>query len=69
MDDKLHEWCLEESLKLGKPVTRIQIRTKALQLTKFPGKFKASKGWTDKFVKKFNIRKEIIKYLNRKIIF
>ena len=28
---------------------------KALELTKFKDKFKASKGWTDKFVKKYKL--------------
>ena len=28
---------------------------KALEFSRFKGKFKASKGWTDKFVKKYNL--------------
>lgn len=61
MEEKLHRWCIEESLKKGRPVSRLQIRQKALEFSKFPEKFKASKGWTDKFVKKYNLRKQAIK--------
>ena len=57
METNLHKWCLEESLNCERPVSRHQIRQKALELSKFPDKFKASKGWTDKFVKKYNLRK------------
>jgi Tc5 transposase DNA-binding domain len=36
------------------------IKAKALELSSNPDKFKASKGWTDKFVKKFNLRKRVV---------
>jgi hypothetical protein len=26
MEEKLHRWCIEESLKKGRPVSRLQIR-------------------------------------------
>jgi hypothetical protein len=35
----------------------------ALALSVNPEKFKASKGWTDKFAKGFNLRKKMIKKL------
>lgn len=60
MEQKLHSWCLEECLSQGRPVSRSEIRKKALELSKYPEKFKASKGWTDKFVKKYNLRKKSI---------
>ena len=66
IEEKLHQWYIEESLKRGRPVSRVCIREKALELTKFPNKFKASKGWTDKFVKKFNLRKKTIKELQER---
>jgi hypothetical protein len=37
------------------------IRQRAIELTQYPKVFKASKGWTDKFVKKFNARKRVLK--------
>ena len=61
MELDLYNWCIQEGLNLGRPVTRKMIRQRALELSKFPNKFKASKGWTDKFVKKFNLRKRVIR--------
>jgi hypothetical protein len=39
------------------------IKKRAIELSKFPNKFKASKGWIDKFVKRFNLRKRVIREL------
>lgn len=36
------------------------IKLKALELSSNREKFKASKGWTDKFVKKFDVRKAVV---------
>lgn len=63
MQQRLYEWCFEKSLEQSKPVTRLQLRQKALQLSNYPKVFKASKGWLDQFAKKHNLRENVIGYL------
>jgi hypothetical protein len=63
LEDELFKWCLDEGRRLCRPVTRSMIKQKALLLSAHPDKFKASKGWTDKFVKKYNLRKRVVKEL------
>lgn len=60
MEAKLHAWCLQESLNGKRPVSQYQIRLKALELSNFPHKFKASEGWVFKFMKRYNLQKEVI---------
>lgn len=48
-------------VETGKKVSRTQIRERALDFSKFKEKFKASKGWTDKFVRKYNLKRAAMK--------
>ena len=51
-DDALMEWYSDFKTENGRPPNRREIKQKALQLSKDP-QFMASKGWLDKFSKKF----------------
>ena len=62
MEDELYDWCLEESeRKEGKPLSRSTLKQAARRLSRFPGTFKASKGWLDKFIKRYKISKLLAK--------
>jgi hypothetical protein len=61
MEGKLYHWILEQMRVNQSKVTRTQIRTKALELTNHKGIFKASKGWTDKFIRKHNLKRAAMK--------
>mmetsp|Transcript_25335 Transcript_25335/g.22367 ORF Transcript_25335/g.22367 Transcript_25335/m.22367 type:complete len:183 (+) Transcript_25335:382-930(+) len=53
-DTLLVEWCMQFQKDNGRPPTRREATKKALQLSK-DTEFKASKGWLDKFSRKFEI--------------
>ena len=59
---QLFQWCMDQGLAQGRPVSRIQIKEKALEMSNCE-KFVASKGWIDKFVRKFQARKLMVKTL------
>lgn len=56
MEDELYDWCLEESKrKEGRPLSRSTLKQAARRFSRYPGSFKASKGWLDKFIKRYKI--------------
>jgi hypothetical protein len=55
MEKKLYQWILEEEKEKGRRLSRAQIKHKARELTNVDG-FKGSKGWLDKFQKRYNIK-------------
>lgn len=57
LERNLYEWILQQMRETKDKVSRSQIREKALQLSAFKGRFKASKGWTDKFIRKYNLKR------------
>lgn len=61
MECNLYNWCINYSNDTGRRVSRKMIRQMALRFSKPGAKFKASKGWTDKFVRKYGLRKNIRK--------
>lgn len=62
MEDDLYDWCLAESKrKEGKPLSRSTLKQAARKFSRFPGSFKASKGWLDKFIKRYKISGLLIK--------
>jgi len=58
MEKKLYEWYEDYHIKKGFPVTAKQIKSKALDLSTCED-FIASKGWLEKFKKKYKL--EIIR--------
>ena len=58
MEKKLYEWYKAYHIKEGNPVTAKMIKLKALEFKKCK-EFCASKGWLEKFRKKYNL--EIMK--------
>lgn len=54
MENALFDWCLAEIVTNKKNLTRSLIKQKAKLLSHHPETFKASKGWLDKFMKRFN---------------
>jgi len=59
MEGLLFEWCIEEIEKLRKPLSRSMIKQQARVLSQKKGTFKASKGWLDKFMKRFNYAEKV----------
>ncbi|EGR31536.1 hypothetical protein IMG5_107560 [Ichthyophthirius multifiliis] len=55
MEDKVYEWLLEQYNKKFQ-VTRNQIREVAFQQSSNQQKFKASKGWLDKFMSRYKCK-------------
>jgi hypothetical protein len=55
MEEKLVEWCNEISKKKGIYITSKMVREKAMRISEDKD-FLASKGWLEKFKKKFNIQ-------------
>lgn len=53
-DTRLFEWCNEFVESEGRTPTRKEAARKALELSNDPT-FKASKGWLDKFSRKFDV--------------
>lgn len=54
MEKLLYDWYLDYHVTKGNPVTARQIKQKALQFTSRDD-FSASKGWLEKFRKKFDL--------------
>lgn len=54
METLLFDWCLDEIRRNKKPVSRSLIKQQAKYLSQNKSSFKASKGWLDKFMKRFN---------------
>lgn len=54
MEQELFHWCIQEVRRIKKPITRSHIKQKARSLSMNKNNFKASKGWLDKFMKRFN---------------
>jgi hypothetical protein len=42
------------------PISRKRVREKALRMTNHLGKFKASKGWLEKFLRRFKCKKLLL---------
>jgi hypothetical protein len=53
-DQALHRWCMDFQNEHGRPPSRKEATQKALELSGDPN-FQASKGWLDKFSRKYNI--------------
>ena len=53
-DTTLFEWCIEFQKEKGRPPTRKEAAKRALELSS-DEQFKASKGWLDKFSKKYQV--------------
>ena len=53
MEYELYQWCLSQLT--DKPLTRGLIKQRARNLSRFQGSFKASKGWLDKFIKRYEL--------------
>lgn len=54
MEAILFEWCVDQIIKHKKPVSRSLIKQQAKNFSRNKELFKASKGWLDKFMKRFN---------------
>ena len=55
MEERLHRWILSQQEESGDLLTRCQIKNKAKEISNVKT-FKASKGWLDKFKKRFGIK-------------
>lgn len=64
MEAMLFEWCLNEINRNKKPISRSSIKQQAKVLSQNKGSFKASKGWLDKFMKRFNYSERMKNILN-----
>ena len=56
MEEKVFSWLKEQFEDKNTQVTRNQIRQKALALSNKQGKFKASKGWLEKFFIRYDCK-------------
>lgn len=63
MEANLYQWILNEMKVKQRKVSRSEIRKKALELSQYQDRFKASKGWTDKFVRKNGLKRASMKKL------
>lgn len=54
MEALLFEWCVDQIIRNKKPVSRSLIKQQAKNFSRNKELFKASKGWLDKFMKRFN---------------
>lgn len=63
MEENVFAWLLERFHSMQLAATRNQIRGKALELSNRKDRFKASKGWLEKFFTRYNckhmLRKEV----------
>ncbi|KRW98469.1 Homeodomain protein [Pseudocohnilembus persalinus] len=55
MEKKLHKWIIQQ-FSTQNQATRKQIQEKAMEITQFKNSFKASKGWMEKFLQRFQQR-------------
>ena len=55
MEEELYDWVMEELKRTNKMIPRSVIKNKARKLTTTTQDFKASKGWLDKFFKRYNL--------------
>ena len=55
MEANLAKWIKEQEQEMGHNLTRAMIKNKARELTTVVG-FKASKGWLDKFQRRYSIK-------------
>lgn len=55
MEEKLYKWILHEEKENKQLLTRCQIKQKAKEISVVKA-FKASKGWLDKFRRRFNVK-------------
>jgi hypothetical protein len=51
MDQKLLNWLIQRKI----PTRANMIRKKAIEFSSFPGQFRASQGWLEKFKKRYQI--------------
>ena len=65
MEKKLSDWIHEYSVLAGNPITAKMVKKKALEF-RTCGDFIASKGWLEKFKKKFKIVIHKEKYVLKK---
>jgi len=65
-DKALFDWCIQYQQTSGKPPTRRETAKKALELTN-DANFKASKGWLDKFSRRYAIDFTPLKVFNKKV--
>lgn len=56
MEELVFEWLKERYLKQRLPATRNEIREKALEFSNKKDKFKASKGWLEKFFTRYDCK-------------
>ena len=59
MESQLFEWCINEISLHQKPLSRNAIKQQAKLLSFNKGIFKASKGWLDKFMKRFDYSERV----------
>ena len=64
MEALLFEWCVQEVRKQKKSISRSCIKQKAKHLSQNKSNFKASKGWLDKFMKRFSYLERMREILN-----
>lgn len=55
MEKELAIWWIDKIKELGCEIPLSVIKKRARQAAKDKKKFKASKGWLDKFIKRYNI--------------
>lgn len=66
MESQLFEWCINEISLHQKPLSRNAIKQQAKLLSFNKGIFKASKGWLDKFMKRFDYSERVKQLLGEK---
>ena len=64
MEKNLFSWIVKELKRTEKIIPKYVIKNKAKRLVNSNIKFKASKGWFDKFFMRYNIMEEFKKYEN-----
>lgn len=68
MEQSLFEWCINEIKTHKRLLSRSVIKQKARLLSQHKLNFKASKGWLDKFMKRFNYSEKCRQVLNGKYL-
>lgn len=63
-EQQLSQWVIEQSVQLGKRISRTRMKEHAIELFADPH-FKASKAWQDQFIRDFDIKFKVYEALNK----